>query len=127
MGILGPDERGLRHEINVNVTSLQAWSDELHRLTELTQPAAITTNHWAFKTFTGAGPPGAAQLRALNDDSLATLVAALEQLDDLIARLRDAATQVAASYNETDAYAQASTDAVRAGMIGQQQEVTGNG
>lgn len=119
MAILGPDDRTLYREINVNVTSLQAWSDELHRLVGLTQAANNAVGHWSVDNFMGSGPPGALLLRDHNAESLATLATAVEMLDDLIARLRDAASYVAAAYSDSDAFAKATTDSVLAGMRGE--------
>jgi hypothetical protein len=119
MAIAGPDDRTAYHEINVDVTSLEAWSAELHRLVGLTQAANSSVGHWSVNTFTGSGPPGALQLRDLNAEALATLAAAVEQLDDLIARLRDAASYVATAYSESDAYAKATSDSVMAGFRGE--------
>jgi hypothetical protein len=119
MALVVDDGNGVYHEINVNVTSLQAWSDELHRLVGLTQAADSSVGHWSVNSFTGSGPPGALQLRDLNAEALATLAAAVEQLDDLIARLRDAASYVASSYSESDAYAKSTSDSVMAGMRGE--------
>ncbi len=119
MAILGPDGPNPYHEINVNVTSLEAWSVELHRLVGLTQGTNASVDHWSVNSFAGSGPPGARQLRDLNAEALATLAGAVEQLDDLIARLRDAASYVAKSYAGSDAYAKASTDSVMAGIRGE--------
>lgn len=119
MAIVGPDDRSPYREINVNVTSLEAWSAELRRLVGLTQGVNASVGHWSVDRFEGLGPPSALQLRDLNAEALATLAAAIEQLDGLIARLRDAASFVAASYSGSDAYAKASTDSVRAGIRGE--------
>jgi hypothetical protein len=119
VALVGPDDRGLYREINVDVTSLQAWSAELHRLVGLTQGVNVAVGHWSVNNFEGIGPPGALQLRDLNAEALATLAAAVEQLDGMIARLRDAASYVAASYSGSDAYAKASADSVLAGMRGE--------
>jgi hypothetical protein len=119
MAIAGPEDRDVYHQINVDVSSLQAWSDELHRLVGLTQVADKTVGHLPVDGFAGAGPDGASALRDLNAEALATLAAAVEQLDDRIARLRDAAAYVASSYADSDAYAQANTDEVEAGWSGQ--------
>lgn len=119
MALAGPEDRDVYHQINVDVSSLQAWSDELHRLVRLTQAADSTVKHWPVNNFAGHGPDGADALRGLNAEALATLAGAVEQLDDLIARLRDAAAYVAGSYADSDVYAQASADAVRAGWSGQ--------
>ncbi len=119
MGILGPDDRSVCHEINVDVSSLEAWSEELHRLVGLTQGANSSVGHSSVNSFAGSGPPGALQLRDLNAEALATLAAAVEQLDGLIARLRDAASYVATAYRGSDAYAKASADSVMAGMRGE--------
>jgi hypothetical protein len=119
MAIMGPDDRNIYSEINVDVTSLQAWSDELHRLVGLTQAANNTVGHWSVNNFAGSGPPGALLLRDLNAEALATLAAAVEMLDNLIARLRDAASYVAATYSDSDAFAKATTDSVLAGMRGE--------
>jgi hypothetical protein len=118
MAIAGPDDRSVYREINVNVTSLQAWSDELHRLVGLTQAANNTIGHWSVNNFVGSGPPGALLLRDLNAEALATLAGGVEMLDNLIARLRDAASYVAVSYSGSDAYAKATADSVMAGMRG---------
>jgi hypothetical protein len=119
MALVGPDDRGLYREINVNVTSLRAWSAELHRLVGLTQGVNGAVGHWSVNEFVGSGPPGALLLRDLNAEALATLAGAVEQLDGLIARLRDAASYVAASYADSDAYAEASAESVMAGMRGE--------
>ncbi|MBX6722778.1 MAG: hypothetical protein IRY92_06040 [Dactylosporangium sp.] len=119
MALTVGDDGNPYHEINVNVTSLQAWSEELHRLVGLTQAANNSVGHWLVDTFTGSGPPGAHRLKTLNADGLATLAAAVEQLDDLIARLRDAASYVASAYTESDAYARSTSDSVLAGFRGE--------
>jgi hypothetical protein len=119
VAIAGPEDRDVYHQINVDVSSLQAWSDELHRLVGLTQVANDMVGHWPVNNFAGSGPDGAWALRGLNAEALAALAAAVEQLDDLIARLRDAAAFVAGSYADSDAYSQAGADAVMAGWSGQ--------
>lgn len=107
------------HEIQVDVASLSAWSAELHRLVGLTGGADNAVGHWSVNSFVGNGPPGSLDLRDLNAEALATLAGAVEQLDALIARLRDAAAQVAASYADADAYAQATTESVQAALRGE--------
>jgi hypothetical protein len=119
MALVGPDDRGLYRAINVNVTSLRAWSAELHRLAGLTQGVNDALGQWSVNNFVGAGPAGALLLRDLNAAALATLAGAVEQLDGLIARLRDAASYVATSYAGSDAYAEATAESVLAGMRGE--------
>jgi hypothetical protein len=119
MALTTADDNSVFHKINIDVTSLRAWSDQLHRLVGLTQGANGAVGHWSVNSFVGSGPPGARLLRDLNAEALATLAGAVEQLDDLIARLRDAASFVATAYSESDAYAKASAESVMAGLRGE--------